>query len=161
MTPQDDSPELSTCTMTALESFLAMSRFVAQFAERAGNDLITLLGDIHTEADGRPTDPAAWSDWLKCTGFAGLEGSPAGTSGPTSKPPPSSTPEAAFLAMKNFLWKFAERAGDDLAGFRAEVEVDSYGRPVNHVIWSEWVTCLDDAQSGTLSDIESKYLRRY
>ncbi len=29
-------------------------------------DLITLLGDTEIEADGGPTDPAAWDDWLAC-----------------------------------------------------------------------------------------------
>jgi hypothetical protein len=51
------------------EAFRAMSRFLWQFANRAGDDLLTLLGDIHMEADGEPTDPAAWDDWLECVRF--------------------------------------------------------------------------------------------
>jgi hypothetical protein len=53
-------------SMTEREAFVAMSRFVWQFANRAGDDLLTLLGDIRLEADGRTTDPAAWNDWMAC-----------------------------------------------------------------------------------------------
>jgi len=52
--------------MDEFEGFQAMSNFLWQYADRAGDDLLTLLGDIHIEADGGPTDPAAWSDWLAC-----------------------------------------------------------------------------------------------
>jgi hypothetical protein len=52
--------------MDEREAFEAMSRFIRQFANRAGDDLLTLLGDISLEADGNPTDPAAWTDWLEC-----------------------------------------------------------------------------------------------
>lgn len=48
--------------MDEREAFVAMSRFVWQFANRAGDDLLTLLGDIGIEADGGTTDPAAWND---------------------------------------------------------------------------------------------------
>lgn len=48
------------------EAFAAMSLFVNRFAERAGDDLITLLGDITLMPDGSTFDPAAWSDWLGC-----------------------------------------------------------------------------------------------
>jgi hypothetical protein len=48
------------------EAYLAMSRFVWQFANRAGDDLLTLLGDIHIHEDGETTDPAAWDDWVEC-----------------------------------------------------------------------------------------------
>ncbi|MBL0887601.1 hypothetical protein [Myceligenerans indicum] len=41
-----------------------MSDFIWQFGERAGDDLLTLIGDTGLEADGQPTDPAAWDDWL-------------------------------------------------------------------------------------------------
>jgi hypothetical protein len=53
-------------TLTPREAFLVMSEFVWQHARSAGDDLITLLGDIELEADGNPTDPAAWDDWLDC-----------------------------------------------------------------------------------------------
>lgn len=46
------------------ESFLAMTDFIWQFAQRAGDDLLTLIGDTGIESDGEPTDPAAWDDWL-------------------------------------------------------------------------------------------------
>lgn len=52
--------------LTERQAFLAMSEFLWRYARRAGNDLITLLGDIELEADGCPTDPAAWDDWLEC-----------------------------------------------------------------------------------------------
>lgn len=50
--------------LTAWEAFLAMSDFIWQFGQRAGDDLLTLIGDTGLEADGKPTDPAAWDDWL-------------------------------------------------------------------------------------------------
>lgn len=46
------------------EAFLAMSDFLWEYANRAGDDLLTLIGDTDLEADRQPTDPAAWSDWL-------------------------------------------------------------------------------------------------
>jgi hypothetical protein len=48
------------------EAFLAMSRFLWQFANRAGDDLMTLLGDIAIDTDGDTNDPAAWDDWMTC-----------------------------------------------------------------------------------------------
>lgn len=57
---------MSRYSMDEREAFAAMSRFVWQFANRAGDDLLTLLGDIDLEADGGTTDPAAWNDWLAC-----------------------------------------------------------------------------------------------
>ena len=55
------------------EAFLVMTEFVWQYERRMGDDLITLLGD-DIEADGNPTDPAAWDDWLDCVRYvkAGL-----------------------------------------------------------------------------------------
>lgn len=52
--------------MDEREAFLAMSRFLWQFANRAGDDLMTLLGDIAIDVDGDTNDPAAWDDWLDC-----------------------------------------------------------------------------------------------
>lgn len=48
------------------EAFLAMTLFIGQFAERAGDDLVTLIGDITLRPDGRPFDAAAWDDWMAC-----------------------------------------------------------------------------------------------
>ena len=48
------------------DAFKAMSLFLSQFAERAGDDLATLLSDITLDADGKTFDPAAWEDWLTC-----------------------------------------------------------------------------------------------
>jgi hypothetical protein len=53
-------------TLTEREAFDAMSRFLWQYANRAGDRLFDLLGDIHLENDGLPTDPAAWDDWMAC-----------------------------------------------------------------------------------------------
>ncbi|MFG2489449.1 MULTISPECIES: hypothetical protein [Streptomyces] len=57
---------MSRYELNEREAFVAMSRFVWQFANRAGDDLLTLLGDIGIEADGGTTDPAAWEDWMRC-----------------------------------------------------------------------------------------------
>ncbi|MFD8421647.1 hypothetical protein [Streptomyces sp. NPDC059466] len=57
---------MSRYELNEREAFLAMSRFLWQFANRAGDDLLTLLGDIGIEADGQTTDPAAWEDWMRC-----------------------------------------------------------------------------------------------
>ncbi len=51
-------------TLTIREAFLAMSDFIWRFAQAAGDDLITLIGDTSLMEDGMPTDPAAWDDWL-------------------------------------------------------------------------------------------------
>lgn len=58
------SPTPDEETLTLRESFLAMTDFIWEFAKRAGDDLMTLIGDTGIEADGGPTDPAAWDDWL-------------------------------------------------------------------------------------------------
>ena len=47
------------------EAFEAMTRFLAEFYGRAGNDMETLLADITLEADGTTLDPAAWDDWMR------------------------------------------------------------------------------------------------
>lgn len=52
--------------LTEREAFAAMSLFLNRYAERAGDDLLTLLGDIALRPDGGPFDPAAWEDWLSC-----------------------------------------------------------------------------------------------
>ncbi|WP_417556077.1 hypothetical protein [Microbacterium sp.] len=51
-------------TITVHQAFLAMADFVWEFGQRAGDDLLTLIGDISPLPDGRTMDPAAWSDWL-------------------------------------------------------------------------------------------------
>lgn len=50
--------------LTPRQAFLAMTDFIWEFSQRAGDDLLTLIGDTGIEADGDPTDPAAWDDWL-------------------------------------------------------------------------------------------------
>jgi hypothetical protein len=55
-----------TSGLTEREAFLAMSEFIWRFACRAGDDLLTLVGDTELLEDGEPTDPAAWDDWTDC-----------------------------------------------------------------------------------------------
>jgi len=61
--PQPPSPP-PEC-LSAGEAFAAMSLFIDQFAKRAGDDLLTLMGDISVRRSST-TDPAAWEDWLAC-----------------------------------------------------------------------------------------------
>jgi len=51
--------------LTVREAFLAMSDFIWRYAQSAGDDLVTLLGDTELLDDGEPTDPAAWIDWMR------------------------------------------------------------------------------------------------
>jgi hypothetical protein len=60
-----DESSSSEESLTSREAFLAMSDFIWQFGQRAGDDLLTLLGDTDLQADGEPTDPASWEDWLR------------------------------------------------------------------------------------------------
>jgi hypothetical protein len=48
------------------EAFQAMTQFLSEFYDRAGNDMETLLADITIESDGMTLDPAAWADWIRC-----------------------------------------------------------------------------------------------
>lgn len=57
---------MSDYAMDEREAFVALSRFLWQYANRAGDDLLTLLGDIDLLADGTTNDPAAWTDWMAC-----------------------------------------------------------------------------------------------
>jgi hypothetical protein len=63
MSSPDNEP-VAEELLTPRQAFLAMTDFIWEFAQRAGDDLITLIGDTGIEADGGPTDPAAWDDWL-------------------------------------------------------------------------------------------------
>ena len=58
-----DNSELSGA-LTPRQAFLVMTDYIWRYAQIAGDDLITLVGDTDIEADGAPTDPAAWDDWL-------------------------------------------------------------------------------------------------
>lgn len=51
--------------LTSRDAFLAMTDFIWAFSERAGDDLLTLLGDTDIMPDGGPLDPAAWEDWCE------------------------------------------------------------------------------------------------
>lgn len=64
MSYPDSAPSADT-VLTVREAFLAMTDFIWEFGQRAGDDLLTLIGDTGIEADGGPTDPAAWEDWLE------------------------------------------------------------------------------------------------
>ena len=48
------------------EAFAAMTLFLNRFADRAGDDLATLVVDITLMPDGGTWDPAAWDDWMDC-----------------------------------------------------------------------------------------------
>ena len=52
--------------MSERQAFIAMKLFLERFYGHAGNDMETVIADITLEADGRPLDPAAWSDWIRC-----------------------------------------------------------------------------------------------
>ena len=58
------SPAPEPVTLTPREAFLVMTDYIWRYAQSAGDDLITLLGDTTLLTDGQPTDPAAWEDWL-------------------------------------------------------------------------------------------------
>jgi len=53
-------------TLNEREAFAAMTQFLIEFYERTDGHFPTLLSDIHLEADGGTSDPAAWDDWLRC-----------------------------------------------------------------------------------------------
>ncbi len=63
-----DRAEPDQVMLTEHEAFLAMTDYIWRYAQRAGDDLITLLGDTAIESDGGPTDPAAWADWRSSVG---------------------------------------------------------------------------------------------
>jgi hypothetical protein len=52
--------------MSEREAFKAMILFLNQYAEQAGDDLLTLLGDTSLDEHGNTFDPAAWEDWMRC-----------------------------------------------------------------------------------------------
>ena len=79
--PHPDDSDAPAGGLTERQAFQAMSDFLWQYARRAGDDLITLLGDIEPLADGRPTDPAAWEDWLECVGRTRAGLPPRGSAG--------------------------------------------------------------------------------
>jgi hypothetical protein len=60
-----NTPAAEQVALTPREAFLVMTDYIWRYAQSAGDDLITLLGDTTLESDGEPTDPAAWTDWLK------------------------------------------------------------------------------------------------
>ena len=51
--------------LTYRQAFDAMTLFLDQYYERAGDDLLTLMADLTLLDDGEPQDPAAWEDWLQ------------------------------------------------------------------------------------------------
>ena len=52
-------------TLTHLEAFRAMHDFLSEVYQRTESDeLAVLLGSMSLLPDGKPVDPAIWSDWL-------------------------------------------------------------------------------------------------
>ncbi len=64
MAPQDSDSDQENAVVTSRQAFLAMTDYIWRFSLVAGDDLVTLLSDTEIEEDGRPSDPAAWDDWL-------------------------------------------------------------------------------------------------
>lgn len=51
--------------MSTRDGYRAMFRFLEAYYDRTGSDeLGALLGGLALDEDGRPMDPAAWTDWL-------------------------------------------------------------------------------------------------
>jgi len=51
--------------LTIEQAYQSMVCFLEAYWERTQSDEIgALLGGLALDADGRPMDPAAWSDWL-------------------------------------------------------------------------------------------------
>lgn len=71
----DSLEDPSFLTLTSRQAFLAMTEFIWRYAQSAGDDLITLIGDTGIESDGGPTDPAAWDDWSDSVAWI-LDGHP-------------------------------------------------------------------------------------
>ncbi|MDQ0649411.1 hypothetical protein QFZ53_003607 [Microbacterium natoriense] len=137
-----------------------MSEFVWRFANRAdGNDLLTLLGDTDVSFDGYPTDPASWFDWLASLDWIASGNEPQSGSDPTGQwwvgearvfEIPTARRELetqvdklsraeAFLAMTEYLWRFANRRGanqvaDVVSILRASVSSAELGN-----FWEDWV----------------------
>ena len=59
----DSHEDPSSPMLSSRQAFLAMTEFIWRYAQSAGDDLLTLIGDTGIESDGGPTDPAAWEDW--------------------------------------------------------------------------------------------------
>ena len=54
-------------TVTEREAFEAMFGFLVEVYERTqSNEFASLLGSMSLLPDGKPVDPATWSDWLDC-----------------------------------------------------------------------------------------------
>jgi hypothetical protein len=70
--PSDKIPlrldDLDELTLKASEAFLAMGRFLSEYAERLSPEtaLVTIRSAIEIEKDGMSGDPAALTDWLQC-----------------------------------------------------------------------------------------------
>jgi hypothetical protein len=53
--------------MNEQQGFRAMYAFLVEVYERTkSDDLGSLLGSMSLLPDGRPADPAVWSDWQRC-----------------------------------------------------------------------------------------------
>ena len=60
--------DLDGVTLKASDAFLAMGRFLADYAPRLNPEtaLVVIRSGIEIEEDRMSADPAALSDWLKC-----------------------------------------------------------------------------------------------
>ena len=134
--------------------FLVMSDFVWAYARRgAGDDLLTLIGDTGLLEDGRPTDPAAWEDWVESMDWI-ADGNPPRTGSSTSYPD-SPTEEAVsltsregFLITSDFLWEYGNREGDHLLAFLLDIALKDDGQPTNPRIWPDWLDSVKWIRSG-------------
>jgi hypothetical protein len=61
-----DLDYFSTRPLTERQAFIAMRLFVNRFLASAGDDLVTLCGDLTPMKDGGPRDAAAWVEWTEC-----------------------------------------------------------------------------------------------
>jgi hypothetical protein len=60
--------DLDEITLTANQGFRAMGKFLRAYFDRTRGAglLVTIVGDVTLEQDGRSEDPAALSDWADC-----------------------------------------------------------------------------------------------
>ena len=60
--------DLDGITLRASDAFLAMGRFLLEYAERVQPEaaLATICSGVQVQADRMSGDPAALSDWLQC-----------------------------------------------------------------------------------------------
>lgn len=154
---------LDSNQVTIEDAARVMAEFVWRFARRArSNDLLTLLGDTDVSSDGRPWDPASWYDWLASVdwiraGHQPLSGSDLTGSwwaaetrefDPSRRRDRAQVPAGlsltdAFLAMTEYLWRFANRPAnnevDDVLRVFLALDAEGAGRS----FWTDWREAVD------------------